>query len=281
MSDNSDLVLNDREHEPPTAQRWAAFLMRLLCFAFCVGLASPEPALANRKRESGFGLLPCAGYGFLSGGSIDEMNKRLGNSPRLSQGSAFGRQFVYGVQAGYWAGNQRVYLGASYLESSKTLTGSSSFDGVSGASTLSLSGQLLQLGLRLAPLKTSFNPRKPRGILERIKLTTMLSLGNIQLEHTNSVQDSGSFVDVSYSYSSLRLATGGQLVFAYALNHWFHLILFDARAHFLANLDSEVGIKSYTVSGRNEASLAESEIRKALGKDILMYQLLWGIEVTL
>jgi hypothetical protein len=254
--------------------------LTLIAALVCIQATLPSTALANRNDTAGFGLYPFLGYGFLSGDAVDEMNKRLGNSARLSQPFAFGRQLVYGAQAGYWGKNQKLYVGASYLASSKTLTGSSPYPGVSGKSTLSLSGPFLHFGLRIAPQKAQFRPRKPKGILERIKLTGLVSMGSVQLENVNSIQDTATNTDVSYTYTSQRMATGAQLVFAYALNHWLQIILFDARAHVLTNLDSELDIWSYTVSGRNEKALAHQKIREELGTEITLFQLLWGLEIT-
>jgi hypothetical protein len=258
-------------------------MRRIVRFAFCCGIVHLLVAQAEASPFKGpmaTGVFPYYGAATLRSQAIDKMNARLGNSPRLDQPLGFGNQDVYGANLHIWT-NKRMYsFGLGIWNSQAALRGTSEFEGVTGAATLSLIGVEGIFNYRLIPSRSI--PRQiRRKWYQGLNLYLGLVSGYSQINFKNSITDDERNVKMNYFYSGERFSAGSRVLLTWEVYTWLNIIVADINFRQLIPISSGVSVRSYIISGRDESALAPESLAKEFDKAILMGAAAFGLEILL
>ena len=226
------------------------------------------------------GVFPYYGVTTLRSPSIDKMNARLGNSPRLEQPLGFGNQNIFGGNLQVWTNRRKYGFGLGIWSSQASLRGRSDFEGVAGAATLSLIGTEGIFNYKLIPAK-SIPQQLRRKWYQSFNLYRWLVTGYSQVNFKNSITDRERNVNMNYTYSGDRLSVGSRVLFTWEAYTWLTIIIADIHFRQLVPISSTIAVRSYLISGKDESALAPESLTKEFDKAILMGAATCGLEILL
>lgn len=254
----------------------AALNLALCCASLLILIGQAEASPFQGPID--VSIFPYYGMGKLHSLSIEKMNARLGNSPRLEQDLEFGDQDVYGVNFLVWTNRRKFGFGLGTWSSEAILRGRSAFEGVSGRATLSLLGVEGFFNYSLAAGKPTPMQLR-RNWYQNLNLHLGFITGYSQISFTNVIKDRERNININYTYIGDRLSAGGRLLFTWDVYPWLTLILADVNFRQLISVGSNVSVRNYLISGRDEAALAPDSLTKEFKAAILMTAAAVGFEL--